>query len=210
MEYECGERFLVTREKQLTDLGMAALGLLVERPMHPYEMYQTLLHRRDDMLVKVRPGTLYHAVGRLAEAGLVTAIGTQKDGNRPERTTYALLPAGKQALETRLMEMLANPVNEFPGFPQAIAEAHNLGPDVVLDLLGQRVSALRAQLAEFADFASGSEAATVERFFWIHVGYQISVREAEIKWIEQLCADIRSGDLPWPVLDGCKATTTNN
>ncbi|BAS16724.1 transcriptional regulator protein [Arthrobacter sp. Hiyo8] len=45
----------------LTPLGVAALALLVEAPMHPYEMYQLLMARHEDRLVKVRPGTLYHA-----------------------------------------------------------------------------------------------------------------------------------------------------
>ena len=43
---------------ELTPLGLAALALLAERPMHPYEMYQTLVHRREDRNVKVRPGSL--------------------------------------------------------------------------------------------------------------------------------------------------------
>ena len=30
----------------LTPLAFAALGLLAEAPMHPYEMFQTMLQRR--------------------------------------------------------------------------------------------------------------------------------------------------------------------
>lgn len=59
----------VPRSAPLTPLGISALSLLVEEPMHPYKMYQPLMARHEDRLVKVRPGTLYHAVGRLAERG---------------------------------------------------------------------------------------------------------------------------------------------
>ena len=75
----------MARAASLTPLGVAALSLLVEEPMHPYEMYQLLVARHEDRLVKVRPGTLYHAVGRLEEQGLVEATGTEREGNRPER-----------------------------------------------------------------------------------------------------------------------------
>lgn len=116
----------VPRSAPLTPLGISALSLLVEEPMHPYEMYQPLMARHEDRLVKVRPGTLYQAVGRLAERGLVETAGIDREGNRPERTTYRITPAGREALTERLQDMLAQPVNEYPTFPLAVAEAYNL------------------------------------------------------------------------------------
>ncbi|HWU59288.1 MAG TPA: PadR family transcriptional regulator, partial [Microbacteriaceae bacterium] len=38
----------------ITPLAIATLALLAERPMHPYEMYQTLIQRAEDRIVKVR------------------------------------------------------------------------------------------------------------------------------------------------------------
>ncbi|WP_235347412.1 PadR family transcriptional regulator [Arthrobacter sp. SPG23] len=134
------------RSAPLTPLGISALSLLVEEPMHPYEMYQLLMARHEDRLVKVRPGTLYHAVGRLEERGLVETAGTDREGNRPERTTYRITPAGREALTERLQDMLAEPVNEYPSFPLAVAEAYNLPAAVVLDLLDRRLLLLQEQL----------------------------------------------------------------
>jgi DNA-binding PadR family transcriptional regulator len=96
----------------LTPLAVAALALLAERPMHPYEMYQTLITRSEDRLVKVRPGSLYHTVDRLTRQGFVEAVGTDRGGNRPERTTYNITESGQLALSERVAEMLATPVNE--------------------------------------------------------------------------------------------------
>ncbi|HEY8282618.1 MAG TPA: PadR family transcriptional regulator, partial [Leifsonia sp.] len=110
----------------LTPLGVAALALLVERPMHPYEMYQTLVQRSEERVVKVRPGSLYHTVDRLAASGLVRATGTEREGNRPERTTYEITERGSLALSERVAEILGTPVNEYPEFPLALGEAHNL------------------------------------------------------------------------------------
>ena len=202
-------RTAVAAEKQLTPLGMAALGLLVERPMHPYEMYQLLIHRREDRLVKVKPGTLYHTVGRLAEADLVKAIGTERDGNRPERTTYAILPAGREALEMRLQDLLARPATEYPSFPQAVAEAHNLPACVVLELLGKRVATLDAHLFELETDAHTAHAGGVEQRYWMDVLYQQAMVRAELAWIRQLCSDITTGTLRWqsPASFGAPAST---
>jgi DNA-binding PadR family transcriptional regulator len=79
----------------LTPLGVSVLALLRERPMHGYEMFQTLTTRRDHRIVKVRPGSLYHVVARLAEHGLIRPSGTGRAGNRPERTTFEITrPSG--------------------------------------------------------------------------------------------------------------------
>ncbi len=185
------------RSPELSALAMAALGLLAERPMHPYEMYQLLVHRHEDRVLKVRPGTLYHAVGRLAEAGLVEATGTVKDGNRPERTNYAILPAGRERLNAALRQLLAEPVNEYPRFPQALSEAHNLPPGEVVDLLDRRLAALAEGLAAMDSDSSAAEARNVPRFFWIDLGYMQHQLRAEVAWLQELKAAIADGSLPW-------------
>ncbi|UKA61944.1 PadR family transcriptional regulator [Arthrobacter sp. FW306-04-A] len=181
----------------LTPLGVAALALLVEAPMHPYEMYQLLMARHEDRLVKVRPGTLYHAVGRLEESGFVEATGIDRAGNRPERTTYRITGAGREALTERLKNMLAEPVNEYPSFPHAIAEAHNLPSGVVLELLDHRVANLQKQLDFLLRGEEAVAAKGVEPKFWIDIKYQQSMLRTEIDWIRGFRNDLRSGQLPW-------------
>jgi len=187
----------VARNTQLTPLGICALGLLVERPMHPYEMYQVLMQRHEDRLVKVRPGTLYHTVGRLAAAGLVETVGTERDGNRPERTTYAILPPGKLALDARIKDLLSTPVNEFPSFPQALDEAHNLPAGVVVDLLEQRIHALEGELADLGQGFAAARDKGVERRYLIDTEYQQALLTAEVQWVRGLCTELSSGTLSW-------------
>lgn len=185
------------RSAPLTPLGISALSLLVEEPMHPYEMYQLLMARHEDRLVKVRPGTLYHAVGRLEERGLVETAGTDREGNRPERTTYRITPAGREALTERLQDMLAEPVNEYPSFPLAVAEAYNLPAAVVMELLDRRLVLLQDQL----EFLQNGEAAVlkkdVARKYWIDLQYQQTMLRSEMGWIRSLQDQLRSGELPW-------------
>ncbi len=187
----------MARASALTPLGVAALSLLVEEPMHPYEMYQLLIARHEDRLVKVRPGTLYHAVGRLEEQGLVAATGTDREGNRPERTTYTISEAGREALTTRLQDMLAIPVNEYPSFPLAISEAYNLPAGVVVELLDRRLKALQEQLGFLGTGEDLLRKKGVERKYWIDVQYQQSMLRTEIGWIRGLQDQLSTGELPW-------------
>ncbi|WP_125615330.1 PadR family transcriptional regulator [Specibacter cremeus] len=195
----------MARKSRLTPLGVAALALLAERAMHPYEMYQLLLQRSEDRLVKVRPGTLYHTVARLEEDGLVESAGTCRDGNRPERTTYSILPVGRDTLGTTLRDLLAEPAREYPSFPLAVAEAHNLPAAVVLGLLEQRLARLREELGKLDDGAAAATARAVAPRYWIDVRYQQAMLRAEIDWITGLRTDLASGALDWE--PGKKTTT---
>jgi DNA-binding PadR family transcriptional regulator len=182
----------------LTPLSLAALALLAERPMHPYEMYQLSLQRRDHRLVKIRPGTLYHAVSRLAADGYVRAVGTEREGNRPERTTYEITEAGRAVLQREVAAMLAEVADEYPSFPFALSDAHNLPVAEVTRLLRQRLSVVRETME---DLDAGVDQVTAKKLpwaYWLHLDYLRSTYRAEADWLQGALTDIAAGrfDLP--------------
>lgn len=183
---------------RLSPVSVAALGLLVERDMHPYEMYQLLVQRREDRLVKVSPGTLYRAVERLEHDGLITSRGAEREGNRPERTVYAVTDSGVHALRDGVADRLRTYENEYPQFPLAIGEAHNLPVDQVIALLEER----RVSLRELRDFVDDSFRGIVEggvdRRHVLHVSYWQTMLAAEDAWLVELLGDLRDGSVPWP------------
>lgn len=186
----------------LSPLAVATLGLLGERPMHPYEMFQLLLARGEDQLVKVRPGTLYHTVDRLAQDGLLAPVATERAGNRPERTTYEITPAGTEALLDWVRIAMAVPVNEYPRFPVAVSEAHNLPADDAIDLLHRRLAALDGQAAVLSNALDQMSAKGVEERYALDVHYLMAVLAAERDWIERLSGRIQHGDIDWPDTSG--------
>ena len=182
----------------LTPLAVSVLALLAERAMHPYEMYQLLLDRHDDDLVKVRPGSLYHTVERLAGLGHVRSCGTDRAGNRPERTTYEITSTGRAALRWRLLEMLNAPVNEYPEFPVALSEAHNLPADQVAGQLSDRVQALDGEIERLTDLIAQARADGVPEAYWCAADYLRAVQRAERDWIATLVHRLQHKELAWP------------
>ncbi|HEY8318198.1 MAG TPA: PadR family transcriptional regulator [Amnibacterium sp.] len=179
-------------------LAVAALGLLLERPMHPYEMVQLLLARSEDRLIKVRPGSLYHAVDRLHADGLVRPVGTERAGNRPERTTYAITSEGVDALGEWVRHALSTAEPEFPRFPLALGEAHNLSRDEVVTRLRRRLVALHGQDAELAAGEQVVSGKSLGERFWLDLPYTRALLAAEIDHLTRLVQRIESGDLLWP------------
>ncbi|MEV6285312.1 helix-turn-helix transcriptional regulator [Kribbella sp. NPDC051770] len=182
---------------ELTPLGIAVLALLDERPMHAYEMYQLLLQRQNSRLLKVKPGSLYHTVERLAGQELVRATGTERAGNRPERTTYELTPAGKQALQQRVQAGIETYVYEYPLFPVVLSEAHNLEPADAAERFRRRLVELAGQIAELDAVIADVTDRGVPEQFWIAADYNRAVLAAERTWLTTLLHRIESKDLSW-------------
>ncbi|WP_280404112.1 PadR family transcriptional regulator [Nocardia brasiliensis] len=185
----------------VTPLGIAVLALLEERPMHPYEMYQLLIARREDVLVKVRPGSLYHTVARLAEQHMVQSEGVDREGNRPERTTYRITEGGRTALRARIAEIVRYPAPEYPMFPVALAEAHNLPKDDVLALLRERVGHLEADRADIATMITWADERRVPRRYTVTLPYLHAMLGAEIDWVNRFLDELASGAMEWETFD---------
>ncbi|MBY6682710.1 PadR family transcriptional regulator [Rhodococcus sp. BP-316] len=183
--------------ERVTPLAIAVLACLFERPMHPYEMYQLLLERKDDRLLKVRPGSLYHAVDRLAERELIVAVGTEREGNRPERTTYSVTDSGRAALSDTLRTLLAEPTPEYSQFTLALSESHNLPGPEVATLVRTRIALLEKDLDEMRVIDAMAVDRHVPRLFSVGLDYTLALREAELTWLRAFVDDIDSGRLPW-------------
>ncbi|MGC0363031.1 DNA-binding PadR family transcriptional regulator [Rhodococcus sp. 27YEA15] len=181
----------------LTPLAITILGLLSERPMHPYEMYQLASVRRNDQLAKIKPGSLYHTVSRLEKQELLISIGTDREGNRPERTTYEITSAGRAALEHQIREMLAVPVREYPRLPLALAEMHNLTAATACAMLRTRIELLGKAIAELEADRGSMTAEEKPRIFTVGTDYVHAITVAERDWLEALVHDIEGGEMPW-------------
>jgi len=156
-----------------------------------------MIHRKDDRHVKVRPGTLYHQVGRLTELGFAEVVGTDRDGNRPERTTYAITDAGRDALAEGLRRMVAVPAEEYPEFHLALAELENLPVPEAVDAVRVRVAALSEELAFYDESLAAMRTKGLAERYRLDVSYVRAMLAAQIEWLSATADRIASGDIPW-------------
>jgi DNA-binding PadR family transcriptional regulator len=178
-------------------LALAILALLYEEPMHPYRMQRVIKERGKDQVINVRQRTsLYQTIDRLLRAGLIAIQETTRDEKRPERTVYALTPAGDEMVHTWMREMLSTPAREFPEFPAVISFAALLAPEDVLRQLETRASALERELAQI-EATFRYEAAGLPRIFLLESEYLRATLSAELAWVQSVSADLRTGQLAW-------------
>jgi DNA-binding PadR family transcriptional regulator len=184
----------MTRRKVSNPLALAVLSLLLERPMHPYEMSRTLRERHKEGSIKLNYGSLYSVVDKLVTHDLIEPQETVRDGRRPERTVYRATSAGRAEFEDWLAELLAMPVKEFSQFEAGLSLLPGLPPEEVVDLLDQRCGALEHSLASYEAILDTSRA-SLPRLFWIEWDYVRAHLETDLRWTRQLADDIRDGSL---------------
>jgi DNA-binding PadR family transcriptional regulator len=176
------------------------LALLREGDMHPYEMMRLMRFRRDDRLVPLQNGTFYHTVGRLERAGLLAEIGVDRDGNRPERTTYTLTDAGREAVGEWVRRELPR-IDRATEFRVALAEAHNLPRDEVVALLAQRRAALAENLEQHVlGLADAAERGVPEQYL-VEVDRESALLDAEVAWLDRLLRRLADHSMPWGIAD---------
>lgn len=121
------------------------LATLWQKPMHPYEIAQTLRRQGKDSSTKINYGSLYTVVQSLEKHGFVEVTDVERQGNRPERTVYGITEAGRQETTEWMSDLVAFPAKEFPIFETALSLLGVLHPDEVVPLLEERLDALEVQ-----------------------------------------------------------------
>jgi DNA-binding PadR family transcriptional regulator len=182
-----------------TDLtAITALCLLSERPRHPYEI-QRLIRFRDKSYVKGLPRSLYHAIDRLAAAGLIEVGEISREGRRPERTVYAITDSGREELDAWLGDLLATHGPSDPAaYSAGLSLIAYLSPDRALGALRARLTALDLELA-------GGEARMkrlrriLPRLLMLEEEQRLAAVAAERAFTAQLVDELDRHELTWDV-----------
>lgn len=181
---------------RLTPMGVMVLALLREADMHPYEMVRLMRVRHNDRLLTITNGTLYHTVARLQRGGLIDEVGIDRDGNRPERTTYTLTDAGRDAVVAWVQREIPR-VDRPAEFRVALAEAHNLERADVVERLQSRRVALVDDHGTHRDGLRTARETRVPEQVLVEIERQEALLEAELHWLDSLLARLEADTIPW-------------
>ncbi|HEY7008710.1 MAG TPA: PadR family transcriptional regulator [Jatrophihabitantaceae bacterium] len=185
------------RRKVSNPLALAVLSNLRERPMHPYELSRVLREHGDARSIRYNHGSLYMVVRQLAKAGYIAEQGTTREGQRPERTVYALTDAGRHELTDWLGDLLAHPQYEYPALVSALALVAALPPTQVVDLLRTRLGLLAGRRREIDELIELSRTQGVSELFLVEEQYRQALLDTEATFLEGFIAQICDPQTPW-------------
>jgi DNA-binding PadR family transcriptional regulator len=179
-------------------LALAVLALLSERSAHPYEMSVMMKNRHWHTGIKLNYGSLYTVIGGLEKRGYIQVQDTMREGNRPERTIYALTSTGRIELAAWLSDILRTPKKEYLDFEAGLTLMLHLPPETASRILQERIANLVSEVDELkTQLQEVTDQFHLERVLTIEREYGIVMREAELNWVRSIVSDLDSGKLRW-------------
>lgn len=176
-------------------LALAVLVSLYEKPMHPYEVAQTLRQRAKQESVRLNYGSLYAVVESLEKKGFIKATGTVREGKRPERTVYEITDDGAREMNDWMTELIGVPAKEYPAFMAGLSFLPSLPPDEALAALQNRTAALKMKLVGIRGAMKAAREAGLPRIFELEGEYEENQLAAELKFVSALAEEMATGKL---------------
>src|SRR5579885_3635134 len=117
---------------------MSATRLLIlgvirfKQPTHGYEVRRELETWRAEQWAHIAYGSIYFALNKMAEEGLVEAVGTDQIGKRPARTLYTITEDGKEEFQRLLSDYWWDRKPLIDPFQVALAFMNHLPREEIL------------------------------------------------------------------------------
>ena len=169
----------------LPSLGLtnALLGLLLDHPMHPYEMHQQMLQAEALGLVwHLKQGNLYALLAKLEESGYLVST-TELQGTRPPRKMLRLTEEGRKAF-TGWARMPVQHGRDFRlEFLAKLFFAGREGPGAVTALISHQRVECSVWIAELQREISALD--PVRRYDRLVLQFRLSQLEAIQMWLDQ-------------------------
>ena len=184
-----------SKKKQLalTTPDLVLLSLLAERPMHGYQANAELVRREVKDWAGISRPQVYYSLEKLARAGMIRALETDKPAAGPERSSFETTAKGRAALADGLEREDWTTQRERPAFLTWVALSWQARPEVFQEQVWRREKFLGQELArEKETLRSILEEVghPYHEAVWM-VSLMIEQFETELRWLKRLAREMK-------------------
>ena len=175
---------------------LVILGLLRERPLYGYEIKQIIEEHMGDW-TNIAFGSIYFALGKLAEEGFIKKIATEQEGKRPSRSVYQITQAGQDEFLRLLREALREVERHYYTIDIGLAFMEALPREEAQGYLRGRVAELKATLEHVQEhraeqLASQEVPSSAAAVF----DHSLAHFQAELNWTWDILDKMERGEYP--------------
>jgi len=161
------------------DIKTLCLGILSLGDATGYEIKKMVAEGSFSFFSEASYGSIYPALGKLMEEGLVTCRAMHQD-KRPDKKVYTLTEEGRAEL-TRSLRKDPDPDKNRSEFLAAILFCESVAPERVADLIQDRILEHREKIIALEGILAG-EMTPASRFV---VEYGIATQKAALEFLEE-------------------------
>jgi DNA-binding PadR family transcriptional regulator len=182
--------------RSIISTRLVILGLLRDRPLHGYEIKHIIEEHMDDW-TSIAFGSIYFALKKLSEEGLVEVAATERTGNRPSRTVYALTQVGREEFLRLLRKLWSKTERQYFATDLGLFFMDALSPKEILEHLQARLDDLNRTAEHLkrhrAENMTDPHVPRRARFIFDHSQAHL---EAELSWTQALWTELHDGGSP--------------
>jgi DNA-binding PadR family transcriptional regulator len=175
---------------------LVILGLLRERPLYGYEIKQIIEEHMGDW-TNIAFGSIYFALGKLAEEGFIEKIATEQEGKRPSRSVYQVTASGQEEFLRLLREALREVERHYYTVDIGLAFMEALPLGETQGYLRGRIAELEAILEHVREHR-GEQLANQEvpRSAGAVFDHSLAHFQAELHWTREILDKLEQGKYP--------------
>jgi DNA-binding PadR family transcriptional regulator len=174
---------------------LVILGLLQQGKLHGYEIKNIITKHMDDW-TSIAFGSIYFALKKLSEEGLIAKVGEEQSGNRPSRSIYEITKAGRNEFMALLRQLWAEPERTYFSFDVALFFISALSSSEACIYLYNRIAKLESSL-QFLNTHKKEHRRieNVPKVAFAIMDHSIAHIKAEIKWLKDTVKKIETGEI---------------
>ncbi len=173
---------------------LVILGLLRDQDLYGYEIKQIIEEHMADW-TSIAFGSIYFALDKMAEEGLVKKVGTEQKGGRPSRSVYEITEVGRAEFMRLLRQVWREPERSYFALDIGLFFMPALPLDEIKAYLGERLAYLDAAIqglsAHRAEQLAQAGTARLAAAIFDHAQAHL---QAELDWTGDLLDKIERGE----------------
>ncbi|MBF6327876.1 PadR family transcriptional regulator [Nocardia transvalensis] len=180
----------------MNETRLFVLAALARRgPMHGHQLRRDARLDRADLWSRVKPGSLYGALHRMEDEGLIRPLRTEQQGALPARTVYEITEEGRRELRALRDEAFTDVDIRPDPVDLALAVSADLDRDLLRGYLEDRIAALRTRATRIEHQLDRRwpDQSLADDLIVDHARLRI---QAEIEWHEKVLTDLDKLNAP--------------
>lgn len=183
--------------RTVTPTRLTILGVLrTKGRAHGYEVRRELESWGARDWANIAYGSIYHALSKMAEEGLLEPVDTERVNGRPARTTYAVTERGEAEFQRLLREYWWEYKPVVDPFQVALAFMDALPKEELLDSLRSRATLYRSAAERYEHSIRLKTMAGAPRHVAENLHLAAAQCEAAATWAEQAIAKVEREEIP--------------
>ncbi len=167
----------------LGDAELVLLSLLMESPLHGYQIEQIIEERGMREWTPIAFSSIYYLLEKMNAKGWLSRSLSQSSGRGPARQVYQITSAGKKIWKEAALSVLKNPQRAYGDFILGLANLAFLQADEVIKAVNHYREHLLERLAHVKS-KLGSYGGTLPWEVAQLFDYSVAQISAELAWVE--------------------------